>query len=123
MNALLKFETWPRNAGVHPYDPFNPKARDLYWRYLKNLYDLGIDAWWTDSTEPDRFDMGEREFSLPTADGTFRSVHNAFPLLSNQGVYEHQRAVSDSKRLFLMTRSSYLGQQRYGSFCWSGDGM
>ena len=121
MNALLKFETWPRNAGVHPYDPFNPKARDLYWRYLKNLYDLGIDAWWTDSTEPDRFDMGEREFSLPTADGTFRSVHNAFPLLSNQGVYEHQRAVSDSKRLFLMTRSSYFGQQRYGSFCWSGD--
>ena len=121
MNALLKFETWPRNAGVHPYDPFNPKARDLYWRYLKNLYDLGIDAWWTDSTEPDRFDMGEKEFSLPTADGTFRSVHNAFPLLSNQGVYEHQRAVSDSKRLFLMTRSSYLGQQRYGSFCWSGD--
>ncbi|WP_288608785.1 TIM-barrel domain-containing protein [uncultured Paraprevotella sp.] len=121
MNALLKFETWPRNAGVHPYDPFNPKARDLYWRYLKNLYDLGIDAWWTDSTEPDRFDMGEKEFSLPTADGTFRSVHNAFPLLSNQGVYEHQRAVSDSKRLFLMTRSTYLGQQRYGSFCWSGD--
>ena len=64
MNALLKFETWPRNAGVHPYDPFNPKARDLYWRYLKNLYDLGIDAWWTDSTEPDRFDMGEKEFTM-----------------------------------------------------------
>ena len=80
MYALLKFETWPRNAGVHPYDPFNPKARDLYWRYLKNLYDLGIDAWWTDSTEPARFDMGEKEFSLPTADDTFPSVHNAIPL-------------------------------------------
>ncbi len=121
MDALLPFDTWPRNAGVHPYDPFNPKARDLYWRYLKNLYDLGIDAWWTDSTEPDRFDMTEKEFDLPTADGTFRSVHNAFPLLSNKGVYEHQRAVSDGKRLFLMTRSSYFGQQHYGSFCWSGD--
>ena len=121
MNALLPFETWPRNAGVHPYDPFNPKARDLYWRYLKHLYDLGIDAWWTDSTEPDRFDMTREDFDLPTADGTFRSVHNAFPLMSNKGVYEHQRAVSDSKRVFLMTRSSYFGQQRYGSFCWSGD--
>lgn len=121
MNALLPFETWPRKAGVHPYDPFNPKARDLYWCYLKNLYDLGIDAWWTDSTEPDRFDMTEKEFDLPTADGTFRSVHNAFPLLSNKGVYEHQRATSNDKRLFLMTRSSYFGQQHYGSFCWSGD--
>ena len=123
MNALLPFETWPRNRGVHPYDPFNPEARDLYWRYLKHLPDLGIDAWWTDSTEPDRFDMTEADFSLPTADGTFRSVHNAYPLVSNMGVYEHQRAVSDSKRVFLMTRSSYLGQQRYGSFCWSGDVM
>ena len=60
MGALLPFETWPRNRGVHPYDPFNPKARELYWRYLKYLYDLGIDAWWTDSTEPDRFNMTDK---------------------------------------------------------------
>lgn len=121
MNALLPFETWPLNRGVMPYDPFNKEARDLYWRYLKHLYDMGFDAWWTDSTEPDRFNMTEEHFSLPTADGTFRSVHNAFPLMSNKGIYENQRAVSDAKRLFLMTRSSSFGQQRYGSFCWSGD--
>ncbi len=121
MNALLPFDTWPRNAGVAPYDPFNPQARGLYWRYLKHLYDLGIDAWWTDSTEPDRFNMTTEKFDLPTADGTFRSVHNAYPLMSNKGVYEHQRALSDDKRLFLMTRSSFFGQQHYGSFCWSGD--
>ena len=121
INALLPFETWPRHRGVQPYDPFNPKARDIYWKYLKHLYDMGIDAWWTDSTEPDRFDMTEKHFDLPTADGTFRSVHNAFPLMSNKGVYENQRAISNDKRLFLMTRSSYFGQQHYGSFCWSGD--
>ena len=121
INALLPFETWPRRRGVAPYDPFNPKARDIYWKYLKHLYDMGIDAWWTDSTEPDRFDMTERHFSLPTADGTFRSVHNAFPLMTNMGIYDSQRAISNDKRLFLMTRSSSFGQQRYGSFCWSGD--
>ncbi len=121
MNALLPFETWPLDRGVMPYDPFNEKARDLYWRYLRHLYDMGFDAWWTDSTEPDRFNMTEEHFSVPTADGTFRSVHNAFPLMSNKGIYENQRAVSDAKRLFLMTRSSSFGQQRYGSFCWSGD--
>lgn len=121
MNALLPFDTWPLNRGVMAYDPFNPEARDLYWRYLKHLYDMGFDAWWTDSTEPDRFNMTEEHYSVPTADGTFRSVHNAFPLMSNMGIYENQRAISDAKRLFLMTRSSSFGQQRYGSFCWSGD--
>lgn len=121
MNGLIPFETWPPKGGAAPYDPFNEKARDLYWRYLSDLYNLGIDAWWTDSTEPDHLNPKDSDFDMPTADGSFRSVHNAFPLLSNRGIYEHQRAVSDSKRLFLMTRSSYFGQQRYGSFSWSGD--
>lgn len=56
MNALLPFETWPRNSGVMPYDVFNPKARNLYWKYLTHLYQMGFDAWWTDSTEPDHFE-------------------------------------------------------------------
>lgn len=121
MNALLPFETWPLNSGTTPYDPFNEKARDLYWRYLRPMYDMGMDAWWTDSTEPDHFNVKDSDFDLMTADGSFRSVHNAFPLMTNKGIYEHQREVSDDKRLFLMTRSSYLGQQHYGSFSWSGD--
>ena len=121
MGALLKFETWPPQSGAHPYDPFNPQARDLYWRYLSNLYNMGIDAWWTDSTEPDHLNPKESDFDLMTADGSFRSVHNAFPLVSNRGIYEHQRAVSDDKRVFQMTRSGYLGQQHYGALSWSGD--
>lgn len=121
MDALLPFDTWPLKSGTMPYDPFNPEARDLYWRYLRTLYDMDMDAWWTDSTEPDHFNVKDSDFDLMTADGSFRSVHNAFPLMTNKGIYEHQRAVSDSKRLFLMTRSSYLGQQHYGSFSWSGD--
>lgn len=44
IGALLPFETWPRNSGVRPYDPFNPKARDIYWKYLTHLYNMGIDA-------------------------------------------------------------------------------
>ena len=121
MNALLPFDTWPLHSGTAPYDPFNAEARDLYWRYLRPMYDMGMDAWWTDSTEPDHFNIKDSDFDLMTADGSFRSVHNAFPLMTNKGIYEHQREVSDDKRLFLMTRSSYLGQQHYGSFSWSGD--
>lgn len=121
MGALLKFETWPPKSGAHPYDPFNPQARDLYWRYLSHLHQMGIDAWWTDSTEPDHLNPKDSDFDLMTADGSFRSVHNAFPLASNRGVYEHQRAVSSDKRVFQMTRSGYLGQQHYGALSWSGD--
>ena len=123
MNALLKFETWPPKSGAHPYDPFNEDARGLYWRYLSHLHGMGIDAWWTDSTEPDHLNPKESDFDLMTADGSFRSVHNAFPLVHNRGIYEHQRAVSDGKRVFQMTRSGYFGQQHYGTLSWSGDVM
>lgn len=121
LNALIPFDTWPANSGTHVYDPFNEKARDLYWKYLSHLYNMGIDAWWTDSTEPDHFNVKDSDYDMMTADGSFRAVHNAYPLMTNKGIYEHQRKVSDDKRLFLMTRSSYLGQQHYGSFSWSGD--
>ena len=121
MNGLLKFETWPPKSGAHPYDPFNKDARDLYWRYLSHLHKMGIDAWWTDSTEPDHLNPKDSDFDLMTADGSFRSNHNAFPLVHNRGIYGHQRALSDDQRVFQMTRSGYLGQQHYGTLSWSGD--
>ena len=121
IGALYPFETWPANNGVRPYDPFNPKARDIYWKYLKNLYDMDIDAWWSDSTEPDHFEKpGDDEHM--THDGSWRSVKNAFPLMSNKGVYESQRKQKkNNKRSFQMTRSSSFGIQRYATFSWSGD--
>jgi len=123
MNALLPFDTWPRNRGVMPYDVWNPEARDLYWKYLTNLYKMGFDAWWTDSSEPDHFEHdGDRDYM--THDGTFRSVKNSFALLHNKGIYEHQRAMKgNSKRSFQMTRSGGFGEQHYGTCSWSGDIM
>ncbi len=35
LKALLHFETWPPKAGVKPYDPYNPAARDIYWEAMK----------------------------------------------------------------------------------------
>lgn len=121
INALLPFETWPRNSGVMPYDAFNPKARDIYWSYLLNLYKMGFDAWWTDSTEPDHFEKsGDSDYK--TFDGTWRSVKNAFPLVTNKGIYEHQRAMKgNGKRSVQMTRCSAFGIQHYATFSWSGD--
>ncbi len=121
IGALLPFDTWPRNRGVKPYDPFNPKARDIYWKYLSNLYLMGIDAWWTDSTEPDHFEKdGDSDYM--THDGSWRSVKNAFALMSNKGIYEHQRKMKgNNKRSMQMTRCGTFGIQHYGTFSWSGD--
>ena len=122
IGALLPFDTWPRQKGVLPYDPFNPKARDIYWKYLSHLYQMGFDAWWTDSTEPDHFDETEATDNYQTYDGPWLAVKNAFPLMTNRGIYEHQRATKgNTKRSVQMTRSGSFGLQHYGTFSWSGD--
>jgi len=119
-NALLNFETYPKLAT--PYDPYNPEARDIYWKYLsKGLFVKGVDAWWMDSTEPDRTFTRESDLDTPTYLGTFRRVSNAFPLMTVGGVYEHQRKATSDKRVFILTRSAFAGQQRYSANCWSGD--
>jgi alpha-D-xyloside xylohydrolase len=131
---LLNFGTWPQSgldtwppnldypSGVQPYDPYNPEARDVYWRYLnKGLFSLGIDGWWMDSSEPDHLDFKPSDFDLKTYLGSFRKVRNAFPLMTVGGVSEHQRVASSDKRIFILTRSAFAGQQRYGANTWSGD--
>jgi alpha-D-xyloside xylohydrolase len=42
-------------------------------------------------------------------------------LLTVGGLYQHQREVSSDKRVFILTRSAFAGQQRYGANTWSGD--
>lgn len=131
---LFDIETWPQSgvegwppnmdypSGVRVYDPYSPKARDIYWDYLnKGLFKLGIDGWWMDSTEPDHFGHKQSDFDRQTCLGSFRSVRNAFPLMTVGGVYDHQRAQTSDKRVFILTRSGFLGQQRYAANVWSGD--
>ncbi len=133
---LLPIETWPQSgishiwpprmdypSGVKVYDAFSPVARDIYWKYLKTLYDYGTDAWWMDSTDPDFFNPRESDYEHPVFGGTWRSQRNAFPLETVRGIYLSQRRdyPNSPKRVFIMTRSSYAGQQHYGSNMWSGD--
>lgn len=134
IGALMNFQTWPQSgsdkwpprmdypSGVKPYDPFNPQARDIYWNYLnKGIFSLGMDGWWMDSSEPDHLDFKPSDLDNKTYLGSFRKVRNAFPLMTVGGLYDHQRAVSSDKRVFILTRSAFAGQQRYGANTWSGD--
>lgn len=121
-NMLIDFETWPPKSGARVYDVYNPEARDIYWNYMnKNLFSMGIDTWWLDSTDPDHINIKEKDFDQPTYLGSYRKVHNAFPLMTNGGVYTNQRKTTSDKRVYLLTRNAFAGQQRYGANTWSGD--
>ncbi len=111
------------------YDAWNAGARDLFWQCLsEHLAAAGVDGWWLDASEPEQFFphtqsmWGEPDpFDIRTAVGSFRRVRNSYPLVHAEGVAQHQRAASEDRRVVILTRSAFAGQQRTGSFCWSGD--
>ncbi len=61
--------------------------------------------------------------SSPTrcASGNGARYANEFPLLTTTAVYEGQRAASDQKRVFILSRSAFAGAQRNAVATWSGD--
>lgn len=129
------------------YDAFNPEARSLYWDYANSeFFSQGFDAWWCDSSEPLDADWNsmpgpvdgrpygwsdhERRWQLnkdllSETLGAERS--QLFSLYHAKGIYENQRTTSSQsldgteKRVVNLTRSSFAGQQRYGTIVWNGD--
>lgn len=122
LNKLMVHETFPQDNGVKVYDTYDPVARDIYWKYMnKNMFSIGMDGWWLDATEPEHSPAKEGDLDFQTYLGSFRKVRNAFPLVSVGGVYDHQRQEASDKRVFILTRSAFAGQQRYAAQAWSGD--
>jgi alpha-D-xyloside xylohydrolase len=116
-------------TGSKLYDAFSKEARDIYWKHIKKcLFDNGVDAYWMDGTEPE-FVSAEDRYVLAETNkengrnelGTMARYLNAFSLMTTKGAYENQRKVSGKKRVFILTRSAFAGQQRNGSASWSGD--
>src|SRR5258707_12182598 len=46
---------------------------------------------------------------------------NVYPLTTTGAVYDGPRSASDTKRVFILSRSAFAGDQRYGVTAWSGD--
>jgi alpha-D-xyloside xylohydrolase len=115
-------------AGFHPasmalYDAFNPEARKYYWKLMDTaLFKIGVDAWWLDTTEPET--EGREESVLlhnKVGIGSGARYANLFPLMTTSAVYQGQRAESEQKRLFILSRSAFAGAQRNATAVWSGD--
>lgn len=121
------------------YDAFSGKARRLYWKQAyEGLYKYGVDAWWADCTEPVTSDWGAKAGKggeAPFASQKERAEKNvaalrdvcgveylnAYSLVHTMGLYENQLEADPEKRVVILTRSAYPGQQRYGGIPWSGD--
>ncbi len=123
---LLPYPHW---TGGRVYDAYNEKARQVYWKYVKKgLYDIGLDAFWMDGTEAEFLSAEDRFVSEEYLKankknhlGTMSEYLNTFSLMTTKGVSENYRKVEKKKRLFILTRSSFAGQQRFGAASWSGD--
>ena len=106
------------------YDATNPVARDFYWDHLMGKkFAEGWDGFWLDSSEPEIRD-GFSDASLDEKRlfiGNGARYTNIFPLMHSGGVYDHWRRTTDRKRVFILTRSGFLGQQRNATTVWSGD--
>jgi alpha-D-xyloside xylohydrolase len=102
------------------YDATNPEARKLRWQFLNEaFFSLGVDSWWQDAAEP--LDDGNTLEGNSVFLGSGSLWRNAYPLFHSQGIFEGQRATDPEKRVCNLTRSGFLGQQRYGAITWSGD--
>jgi alpha-D-xyloside xylohydrolase len=112
---------WPKGQGQW-YDAFSADARRVYWRQISDkLFQIGFDGWWLDATEPELSGQWGEVRDLRTAMGPGAYVADAYPLMATTGVYQGQRAESPDKRVFILTRSAWAGQQRNAAISWSGD--
>ena len=100
-------------------DPFNPETRKYVWDVCKkNYYDLGIDAFWLDNSEPD---YGVYDFDhYRYCDGPALEISNMYPQMFSRAFYDAMSKISD-KPVVNLLRSAWAGSQKYGNVVWSGD--
>jgi len=114
-------------AGMALYDAFNPEARNYYWNLMDGaLFKIGVDAWWLDTTEPETEGREEsvllhNQVRMDGKPASGARYANLFPLMTTSAVYQGQRAASDQKRVFILSRSAFAGAQRNAAAVWSGD--
>jgi alpha-D-xyloside xylohydrolase len=125
LNAINALYPDTTSGGLyHFYDTFNSMARTLSYQYDHDrlLAKYGWDAIWADNTEPQSYPEGVNVHAATTALGKGAFYINAYPLEHNRGIYEGWRSMGpNNKRVYILTRSAFAGQQRFAAGAWSGD--
>lgn len=112
-------QTYDYQGDCVEIDPFNPEARKYVWDVCKkNYYDLGIDAFWLDNSEPD---LGVYDFDhYRYYEGPAMSVSNLYPQMLSRAFYDEMVKLQ-SEPVVNLLRCAWAGSQKYGNLVWSGD--
>lgn len=110
------FQFWGREGSML-LDFMNPKTQEWFAKQVKRIHLSGVDAWWTDLTEPEVDFPGMVYFGGTPREGG----HNLQAILMHKGMDEMYKREFPGERLFIMSRSGFVGDWRYGSSIWSGD--
>jgi alpha-D-xyloside xylohydrolase len=151
MNAKVMISIWPNMTkgtsdqiglakihGVFTDDEhlnvLMPEARQLYWKQVNDsLFSIGIDGFWADCSEGYDSDWSSPFFKLPdlklnevNSDVLKKMMNsgryvNVYALMHTKGLYEGWRSTKSQKRVFILTRSSFAGMQKYAASYWTGD--
>ncbi|MCR5830226.1 MAG: family 31 glucosidase [Lachnospiraceae bacterium] len=111
-------QTYDYQGDCVEIDPFNPETRKYVWEVCKkNYYDLGIDAFWLDNSEPD---YGVYDFeNYRYCDGPALAVSNMYPQMYSRVFYDEM--TKEGKPFANLLRCAWAGSQKYGNVVWSGD--
>lgn len=112
-------QTYEYQGDCLEIDATNPKCREYVWNICKkNYYDLGIDGFWLDNSEPDYgvYDFDHYRYYL----GPALSCSNIYPQYYSRIYYENEKK-EGQKEIVSLLRSCWAGSQKYANVVWSGD--
>jgi len=114
-----EIQTYDYQGDCVQIDPFNPETCEYVWEVCKrNYYDLGIDAFWLDNSEPD---LGVYDFdNYRYAAGAALTCSNLYPQMYSRIFYDKMSRIGDGTVVNLL-RCGWAGSQKYGNVIWSGD--
>lgn len=118
---------WP---GPCAFPDFTMASTRTWWAGLyKSYMATGIDGVWNDMNEPAIFDTDTKQMPADNwhrADvelggpDQHRRYHNVYGMLMVRASREGIQAANPTKRPFVLTRSNFIGGQRYAA-TWTGD--
>jgi alpha-glucosidase len=105
----------------------SPSVREWWGRQYRRTLNQGMTGFWHDMNEPANFTAwGDPTLphclrhDMDGAGGDHTEAHNVYGMLMNRAGWEGLRALEPARRPFILSRSGWVGMQRY-SWCWTGD--
>lgn len=118
--------SWPSAGDSHWPDYTRPETQDWWGSLIRDFLDNGIDGIWVDLNEPAIIPFGQFPTDLvhrgggPLPEGTHARYHNVYGFLDAKATHEALLEARPDERPFVLSRSNYIGGQRYAA-AWTGD--